>query len=158
MLKKIWIFKIIFLSIFLIFADLYSKFLAKIFLENSDFNLIFWAKFSLAFNEWIAFSIPITWIFQILLSFLMLIFLIFYVSKNWNLNKNLEIFSLSLILWWAIWNLYERIFLWKVTDFIQIFSWFATFNLADSFVFVWVCLAFFIEIRNDKNIKIKWKK
>jgi len=145
MLKKISIFKIIFFSTFLIFSDLYSKFLAQKFLENSDFNLIFWAKFHLAFNKWIAFSIPITWILQIWLSFLMLIFLIFYVSKNWNFNKNLEIFSLSLILWWALWNIYERIFFWEVTDFISVFSWFATFNLADSFVFIWVCLAFFIE-------------
>lgn len=149
--KNFSIYKIFFLSIFLIFLDLYSKFLAQKFLQNWDFDLFFWAKFHLAFNEWIAFSIPITWLFQIWLSFLMLIFLIFYVSKNWNLKNKLEIFSLSLILWWAIWNLYERIFLWEVTDFIVIFSWFANFNLADSFVFIWVCLAFFIEMKNDKK-------
>jgi len=147
--------KIIPLTLILIFLDLFTKYLAQKFLQDWSFDLIFWMKFLLKFNEWIAFSIPITWIFQIILSFVLLGFLIFYVWKNWNLNKKLEIFSISLIVWWALWNLYERILFWQVTDFISMFSWFATFNLADSFVFIWVCLALIIEWKNDKNVNRK---
>ncbi len=138
---------------FLIFLDLFTKNLAQKFLQDWNFDLIFWMKFMLKFNEWIAFSIPITWILQVLLSFILLWFLVFYVVKNWDLNRKLEIFSISLIVWWALWNLYERVFIWKVTDFISIFSWFPTFNLADSFVFIWVCLALIIELKNDEKLK-----
>lgn len=145
--------KVIFpLIAFLFFLDLFTKNLAQEFLQDWSFDLILWMKFLLKFNEWIAFSIPITWIFQILLSFWLLLFLIFYVFREWNLDKKLEIFSISLIVWWALWNMYERALFWQVTDFISIFSWFATFNLADSFVFIWVCLALVIEFRNDKKI------
>ena len=143
--------KLIPLTLILIFLDLFTKYLAQKFLQDWSFDLIFWMKFLLKFNEWIAFSIPITWIFQIILSFVLLGFLIFYVWKNWNLNKKLEIFSISLIVWWALWNIYERVLFWQVTDFISMFSWFATFNLADSFVFIWVCLALIIEFSRDIN-------
>ena len=139
------------LTALLIFLDLFTKNLAQKFLQDWSFDLIFWMKFFLKFNEWIAFSIPITWIFQIILSFVLLWFLIFYVWKNWDLNKKMKIFSISLIVWWALWNLYERVLFWQVTDFISVFSWFATFNLADSFVFIWVCLALIIEFSRDVN-------
>lgn len=133
-----------------IFLDLFTKNLAQKFLQNSNFDLIFWAKFMLKFNEWIAFSIPLTWILQIVLSCALLWFLIFYTWKNWDLSHKIEVFSFSLIIWWALWNLYERIFFWKVTDFISVFSWFPTFNLADSFIFIGVCLALRVELRNEK--------
>jgi len=144
--------KLIFpLTTFLIFLDLFIKNIAQKFLQDWSFDLFFWMKFLLKFNEGIAFSIPLTWILQILLSFWLLFFLIFYVVKNWDLNKKMEIFSISLIVWWALWNMYERVLFWQVTDFISVFNWFAVFNLADSFVFIWVCLALIVEFRNDKN-------
>lgn len=140
------------LTAFLIFLDLFTKNLAQKFLQDWSFDLILWMRFLLRFNEWIAFSIHLTWIFQIILSFALLFFLIFYVVKEWNLDKKLEMLSISLIVWWALWNIYERILFWQVTDFISVFSWFATFNLADSFVFIWVCLALIIEFRDDKKL------
>ena len=138
------------LTALFIFLDLFTKNLAQKFLQNSNFDLIFWAKFMLKFNEWIAFSIPLTWILQIVLSCALLWFLIFYTWKNWDLSHKIEVFSFSLIIWWALWNLYERIFFWKVMDFISVFSWFPTFNLADSFIFIGVCLALRVELRNEK--------
>ena len=132
-----------------IFIDLLTKFWAKKYLINWDFELIFWAKFFLIFNEWIAFSIPIKWILQIILSFWLLIILFFYTKKEWDLSKKIPQISLWLVVWWALWNLYERIFIWKVTDFISISPYFATFNLADSFIFIWACLAFYYEMKKN---------
>ncbi|MCD5382856.1 signal peptidase II [Candidatus Gracilibacteria bacterium] len=138
------------LTALFIFLDLFTKNLAQKFLQNSNFDLIFGAKFMLKFNEGIAFSIPLTGILQIVLSCALLGFLIFYTWKNWDLSHKIEVFSFSLIIGGALGNLYERIFFGKVTDFISVFSWFPTFNLADSFIFIGVCLALRVELRNEK--------
>ncbi len=144
MIKKFNIKLILFTSWFVI-ADLLSKIFAKKYLVYWDLQLIFWTKFSLAYNEWIAFSIPIKWMIQIILSFVFLWIFILYAQKHWNLKKPIANLAISLIFGWAIWNLYERILFWKVTDFISIFSWYPTFNLADSFIFIWVILILFFE-------------
>lgn len=135
-----------------IILDLLSKYFAKSYLENWDIDLIFWAKLSLAFNEWIAFSIPLTWVLQIIVSFLFIWILMHYTRKEWDFAKLIPRISLWLIIWWALWNLYERIFIWKVTDFISVIPAFPTFNLADSFIFTWVCLAIYYELgRSDSK-------
>jgi len=134
-----------------IILDLLSKYYAKILLENWNVDLFFWAKFMLAFNEWIAFSIPLTWILQIIISFVFLWVLIYYAKKEWNLVKIFPQISLWLIIWWALWNLYERVLFAKVTDFISVTKFFPTFNLADSFIFIWVCFAIFIELKNNNS-------
>lgn len=129
----------------LISIDLISKNQAIKYLENWNVDLLFWAKLILAFNEWIAFSIPIKWILQIVLSFVFLAIFILYAYKYWNLKNTMTTISISLIFWWALWNLYERIMFWRVTDFISLFSWYPTFNLADSFIFIWVIMILFFE-------------
>lgn len=139
------IFKISTLTLFFVFLDLYTKNIAIEYLSNWNINLFLWIKLILWFNEWIAFSLPITGLLQIILSFVLLFILIYYAIKNWDLWNFLVQFSLSLIMWWAIWNLYERILFWKVTDFISIFSWFPIFNFADVYIFIWVVIILLFE-------------
>ena len=144
--------KIIVLSTILATTDLISKYAAKKYLISWNIDLFLWAKFVLVYNQWIAFSIPIKWLIQIIASFIVLWILFYYANKNWNFKKNLAIVSISLITSWAIWNLYERILFWKVTDFISAFSWYPTFNLADSFIFIGVILILFFEKKFKKLI------
>ena len=133
------------ICLFVYIVDCYTKFLAKKFLLDWDVDFLLWMKLSFAFNKGIAFSIPIQWVIQILLSFSLIIALLFYAIKYWNFDKILAKLSIWFILGWAFWNLYERIFYWEVTDFILVFHWFPVFNFADMFIFIWVMFVLLFE-------------
>lgn len=128
-----------YLTIFIwFFLDFFSKYLAKNFLTEeikiiSDLIFLKYVE-----NKWIAFSINIPFLKIVTL---ILIFWIFYYYFKEEKNKNDKIldFSFWLILAWAIWNWYERIINSFVVDFIWI-KYFAIFNLADSFIFVWAII------------------
>lgn len=139
--KSIWIlFAFLFIAL-----DYVSKWLAQWFLVKWAYDLGIWAKLTLVYNTWIAFWLPISGTPQVLLSSILVVFMIYYAYSRWNLRKLVSGLTLGLIIWWAMWNLYERVLFWKVTDFISITSYFPTFNLADSFIFVWVMLVILIE-------------
>lgn len=88
-----------------------------------------------AFNTWISRSLPIPQLITIILSTIIIIFVIYYYHKN-KISKQATIF----LVWWAIWNLIDRIFLWWVRDFISIWNRFPIFNIADILVNVWVLI------------------
>ena len=86
-------------------------------------------------NTWIAFSIQIPTFFLKILTISLIIWIFYYyISEKSKLetNKLLDL-GFWLILAWAIWNAFERIFNEKVIDFIGV-KYFAIFNLADSFI------------------------
>lgn len=85
--------------------------------------------FTPAFNTWISRSLPINIYLVIIVSIIMIIVIIVLYKKG-TIWKRATIF----LIWWTIWNLLDRIFLWWVRDFIQIFQRFPIFNLADIFI------------------------
>lgn len=124
--------------IFWIIIDLFSKFLAKNYLQNeikifSDFFTLNYVE-----NKGIAFSINVPFL-KILT--IILIFWIFYYYFREEKIKNDKIidFSFWLILAWAIWNWIERIFNWFVIDFLSV-KYFSIFNLADVFITIWAII------------------
>lgn len=129
------------------FFDLYSKFWAKTNLHeyiNVFYNLVY-LKYSQ--NSWIAFSIPLTWLFLKIITILIIISIFIYYLKYESIKKNKLIdLSFWLILAGALANAYERIFNWIVIDFIWV-QYFAIFNLADSFISIWVILYLLVEMR-----------
>lgn len=126
--------------IFLIFIDLFTKFIAKNDLlvpKNlvGDFLYLKYVE-----NIWIAFSIPITGIvLKILTAVIILIIFWYYFTEEKQKKSKIIDSSFIFILAWALWNWYERIFNWKVIDFIWV-KYFSVFNLADVFLTVWVIL------------------
>ncbi len=142
------------LIIFLIFLDLYSKNLAYNFLQKKTniFSDFLYPKYTE--NTWIAFSIPIEWILLKIITIFLIILLIFYFYKYELKKKNFFInFSFSLIIAWAIWNAYERIFNSKVIDFIGV-KYFSIFNLADIFITIWALIyLYFLFKENTKKYK-----
>lgn len=126
--------------IFLIFIDLFTKFIAKNDLlvpKNlvGDFLYLKYVE-----NIWIAFSIPITGIvLKILTVVIILIIFWYYFTEEKQKKSKIIDSSFIFILAWALWNWYERIFNWKVIDFIWV-KYFSVFNLADVFLTVWVIL------------------
>lgn len=124
--------------LFLIFIDLLTKYIAKIYLifQKNIFGDFLYLKY--IENTWIAFSIPLSWIALKILT-IIIIWVIFYHYYKEEKVKKSKIIDLSfcLILWWALWNAYERIFNSRVIDFIWI-KFFSIFNLADVFICLWV--------------------
>lgn len=124
--------------IFLVFIDLFTKFIAKndLLVQKNLIGDFLYLKY--IENIWIAFSIPLTWLALKILT-IIIIWVIFWYYYTEEKQKKSKIIDLSfwLILWWALWNAYERIFNSKVIDFIWV-KYFSVFNLADVFICVWV--------------------
>jgi signal peptidase II len=124
-----------------LFADVVSKYLANSFLVDKKIHLI-WDFFVLQLfkNSWIAFSVPVNWIILKITTIILIVWIIIYFLKyeTHNYKKIIKI-CYGLIVWWALWNCYERIYFWHVTDFLYL-KYFAIFNFADIFIDVWVIL------------------
>ena len=140
------ILKISFLSTTLIAIDQVSKhfFYDKLFL--SERSII-----QPAFNTGISRSIAIPQIITIIWTILILGILIYLCYKK-QISKWATIF----LIWWAIGNLIDRIFLWWVRDFILLFNRFPIFNLADVFISIGVILIVFKELLGIWQ-KSSWK-
>ncbi len=131
-----------------VLLDLFSKYLAKVFLEEK-IN-IFWDFLYLEFikNPWIAFSINIPFLKIITIILIILIFY-YYIKEEKKKNNSYINLSFALILAWAIWNWIERVLYSEVIDFIWI-KHFSVFNLADTFISIWAIIYIYIVYKNNK--------
>lgn len=140
---------------FLVFIDLFTKYLSNIYLQDK-INVI-WNFFYLKFiyNYWIAFSIPITWIILKIITIIIITILgYYYITQEKKKNNKLIDYWFVLVISWALWNWYERIFNWKVIDFLAINN-FSIFNLADVYITLGVLL-YLYSLYSD-NKKDEWK-
>lgn len=148
--------KMIFLLIpFLIFIDLITKYLSQFYITQK-INLI-WEYFYLDFiyNTWIAFWLPLTWNILKIVTILIISVLVYYfVTEEYKKNNTMINLWFIFVISWALWNWYERIFNWKVIDFLWI-KYFSIFNLADVFITFWVIL-YLIYLITD-YLKNVWK-
>ncbi len=96
-------------------------------------------NFHLEKNTALAFSIQIPFQLILFLNATILILLAVFLAKKLNFSKKLAIFTYTILLAGAFSNLYERLTLGYVTDFIA-FATFPVFNLADSFITISVFL------------------
>ncbi len=128
--------------------DFFTKFLALNFIENK-INII-WDLFYLVLikNDWIAFWIDLP--FLKILTIILIIWIFYYYFKEERKNNNKYIdLAFWLILAWAIWNWFERIFFSEVIDFFWI-KWFSIFNFADIFITLWAIIYLIINLKNKK--------
>ena len=150
--------------IFWVVLDLFTKNLALNSLQKQVD--IFWDYLYLAYHEntWIAFSIELPFIKYFTVILIIGIFYYYFSERKVMINLplpkgvpegggifNLKLLDLSfwLILAWAIWNWYERVFNEKVIDFIWV-KYFSIFNLADSFITIWAIIYLYILFKNKK--------
>ena len=103
-------------------------------------------------NTWIAFSIQIPTFFLKILTISLIIWIFYYYRSEKNKLKNDKLLDLGfwLILAWAIWNAFERIFNEKVIDFIWV-KYFAVFNLADSFITIGAMIYLYVLYKISKK-------
>ncbi len=137
--------------LFFVLLDLFSKYLS-IKIITSKINIL-WDFFYLQIfkNTWIAFSTQIPFL-KILTIILIIWIFYYYIKEVKNLKDKFLDFSFILILSWAIWNWFERVFLWEVTDFLWV-KFFAVFNLADIFISLGWIILFFKYLQINKKPK-----
>lgn len=140
-------FKMGFIITTLIVIDQVSKyfFYDKLFLKD-------WAIIQTAFNQGISRSIAIPKLI-IIISTLLILWVLIYLYHKKHISKWATIF----LIWWAIWNLIDRIFLWWVRDFILLLKRFPIFNLADVFINIGVVFVVLKELFGIWQ-KTSWKK
>lgn len=138
------------LFLYTIFASLVLDLSSKLLLQHylsEPINIIgSFLQFKLAFNEGIAFSLPLKGVLNITVSSALIIGLIRYYYKNYHSKSKFYDLAFGLLIGGALGNLRERITVGLVTDFIKVSS-FPIFNLADSFIFIGVCLIIYREIK-----------
>ena len=136
---------IIWLTLVVILLDMVSKYIVSRLLIVNESVMVIKNFFNITYvrNPGAAFSIFSGNTFLVMIiSFIIIIGIILYISKNKPSNK-IEKISYSLILGGAIGNFIDRIIYGYVRDFIEIdiFGWdYPIFNLADVFVVVGVIL------------------
>ncbi len=141
--------------VFWIFLDLFTKNLAKEFLQKKIEIINNFLYLEYTQNTGIAFSIALEGIFLKIITIILIIALFYYFFKyEFPKKNNLLNISFWLILAWAIGNWYERIFNSYVIDFIWV-KYFSVFNLADSFITIWAIIFLIITFFNTKQEK-KW--
>lgn len=129
--------------------DSVSKLYAIIYLREKSIELIP-NLLSLEYvqNPGIAFSIAITGIVLKIMTIILIFGIIAYYFYEERKKSSLIIdTSFALIFAWALWNAYERIFNWYVTDFISL-NYFAVFNIADSYITLWAAWMIFYYLKH----------
>ena len=124
-----------------VILDGVTKILTQIHLAGQNIVLIPWLL-SLEYvrNPGIAFWIPLTGlVLKIITMILIFIIIVYYIREERpKYSIQLDIWF-AMIISGALWNAWERIFISSVTDMIAV-ERFAVFNIADSLIFLWVCL------------------
>lgn len=146
--------KLLFLLPFLIFLDLYIKYLAVNFLPLGGIYLFKdWLGLELFYNENIAFSIPISKYFIIVLNtiiIMVLMYILFLKMKEKGKVVFYQVLAITVLLAGAIANLLDRLYNGFVIDYI-VLGKFPVFNLADMMVvsgtLFWLMLEYYVEKR-----------
>lgn len=145
--------------IFSLFLTLFLDYITKIYaqIHFDERYQVFWdiLYFEYIRNPWIAFSLPVQWLLLKVVTIILILGISYYYiyCEKKNLWTNLWYWVL---LWWALWNAYERIVYWSVTDFIAV-KYFSVFNLADSFIFIWVFILIILNYAKWRT-QSKWSK
>ena len=156
-------YKFLLVVFFIIGLDLITKELAVRLFSDKDFIVIpNFFNFTLVWNKGAAFGIladaPL-WVRKLILIFASLIAAlatILYAYAKQNKLSKLELYSLALIAGGALGNLYDRIFLGQVRDFIDwhIFQYhWPAFNLADAAITIGIFLFAFNELYLKNKLK-----
>ena len=135
----------------LVFIDYFSKEFFTTFLWYKKINLIGDYLFLKIYNNtWIAFSIQLP--FLNIITIFIIICIVYYYIKYEKIKNNFFInISFILIISGALWNAWQRIFLWKVTDFIWV-KYFSIFNFADIYINIWIITyLIIITLKKDKD-------
>ena len=132
--------------------DTITKFSAQYYLTEKINLLWDFVFLQYILNTGIAFSIQLPIFLLKILTIVLIIAIFYYYKAEKKLYQNNKLLDVSfwLILWWALWNAYERVMYEQVIDFLWI-KYFAVMNFADIFISLWAILYIFFMYKNNKN-------
>ncbi|MEK7672795.1 MAG: signal peptidase II [Patescibacteria group bacterium] len=133
---------------FLALIDQLTKYFAGKYLATPYIIIPDFFKLEYAQNPGIAFGIPIPPALILIANVLFIFLIIYFASKELNLNSKLAKFALALLLGGALGNLVDRFNTGYVIDFIAVWHW-PNFNFADIYISlaVLMILGFYARIR-----------
>ena|SRR5581483_11205449 len=104
-------------------------------------------------NANFAFSLPLPVWLMYAVYFLVLGGLIFYAFKNYRRLNNLSFLGLTFIFAGALSNIFERIFLGSVRDFIHIvfYRWVGIYNFADFYIIIGILVLLFADTKSKNQ-------
>ncbi|PLX26671.1 signal peptidase II [Candidatus Parcubacteria bacterium] len=141
---------ILLVAVFLFVLDRYLKYLA-LGLDGKEINLVSdFFKFNFVKNYFIAFSIPLSGNFLLILILLILLTLLYFIYKLIKERKILESSLLLCVFAGAISNLYDRLEYGYVVDYLDL-KYFTVFNVADTMIVCGVIIFLFVSIKNDRQ-------
>ncbi|MGV0005356.1 MAG: signal peptidase II [Candidatus Porifericomitaceae bacterium WSBS_2022_MAG_OTU9] len=138
--------KWLWLSVVVIAADLASKEAARQILADAPIALMPGLNLSLVYNTGMAFGLLSDEQWRLPLLLLPLVICVVLLHWLYTATSVLLRLALALVIGGAIGNLYERLLLGKVTDFIDayLYKWhWPTFNVADSAITIGVVILVF---------------
>lgn len=113
----------------------------------TDTNLIWnYVYLTKIYNDWIWLWIDINRKIMLAMTLFLVVLMVYYFIKYEDKKDTTNSLWYWLLLWWALSNLYERLFIWEVFDYIAL-KWFFVFNMADFFIFVGIVLIIYNEFR-----------
>lgn len=133
-------------------VDTITKLSAQIFLSEKINLLWDFVFLQYILNTWIAFSIQVPTLILKTLTIVLIIGIFYYYKTEKKIYKNNKILDISfwLILWWALWNAYERVMYEQVIDFLWV-KYFSIMNFADISISLWAILYIYFIYKNSKN-------
>lgn len=132
-------------------VDMTTKYVIQSLLKDTFSIIPGWMELRLAYNDGIAFSLPIQWaLLQILTLILIFGIIIYYSNTERRKKSTLLDIGYALLLSGAVSHGYERIVTGYVVDFIAV-KYFAVFNFADIFISTGIFLIVLFYVRNPKQ-------
>ncbi len=161
-MRRFYLFLLIVFSV--VFLDLFTKEIAERYLANRDITIIpGFFDLTLVWNRGAAFGILaqapdfVRKLILIFASLIAVIIAVFYAYKKQGSLHPVQLYALALISGGALGNLYDRIFIGAVRDFIdwhiKSYHW-PAFNIADSAITLGIAMFVFYEIFLKKKKKI----
>lgn len=136
----------------LFFLDLVSKDVAQQVLQNNTKEIFpGLLAFSYHQNAGIALSLPVPLSFQIILTLVLLIGLLWYAKDKTKTRE--ERIAIASIVGGALGNFWERILFGSVTDFIAVWK-FPIFNVADIAISLGVLALLFLEFSRKRRLSV----
>lgn len=140
-----------FLVLILFVTDRFLKFLfLKKFPSGEFFIFSDLLKFKLAQNAGVAFGLPLPWPIIISLYTIIILILFWLLIDYWKQQKTTRVLALQLVLAGAFSNLFDRLAIGKVIDYIDV-KYYSVFNLADMMIVIGVIIL--VMINSKKNLK-----
>lgn len=130
---------------------LFKQALRATFTANPEpVRLTSWLDFHLERNSALAFSISMPFQLILAINVVVFAFIFWFLARQLDFSKKLAVLTFSLMVAGAVSNLWERLTLGFVTDFISVGS-FPVFNLADSFITISVFLLVLFYDKMNRN-------